>query len=233
MRLAENKTDDQSLDPIFHPGPCYSMKNAYFLFWRRNEGKMFNAKREGWEVIYAIHQQWLSLNHINAAALETKNILQAYIYDSEKKGWSERNMFLATSSTKTQIPGIRVWIQEQKSVIHWMGWDMTSCQTWLIQYVQILKVWKGFDKVVAYLLQYVDKNGSTNSLYVAALCQDRPLKCQKMATTAPGTFNKRIRNISHSPQEYVNMNPGQKDELKSICQRHSMNGRESVKRAIE
>ena len=50
---------------------------------------------------------------------------------------------------------------------------------------------KDFDAVVAFLIQYIDKNALTPSMKVASVTQTRPAKRQKTSTSC-GTFRGKI-----------------------------------------
>ena len=63
---------------------------------------------------------------------------------------------------------------------------------------------KGFDAVVAFLTQYIDKRAPTPSVKVASVTQTRPAKQQK-TSASHGTFKGKIELKKYSREEHESM----------------------------
>ena len=71
---------------------------------------------------------------------------------------------------------------------------------------------KGFDAVVAFLTQSIDKRALTPSVKVASVAQTQPAKQQKTSTTC-GTFKGKTELKKYSREEYGSMSKAQCQQL--------------------
>ena len=77
---------------------------------------------------------------------------------------------------------------------------------------------EGFNVVVTFLTQYIDKRAPTLSVKVASVTQTRPAKRQK-TSTSHGTFRGKIELKKYSREEYDSISVGQCQQLYELQKR--------------